>query len=257
MSGPRTLAIGMAYLALSAVCGAADFTSPDGFRLSYPDDWQVVSKTQQRNMAKATKSVFRNGEDADVEHLAVMILHPGDARFNANINVNVAMGLVRVDDEGAKALRGELSGKFASIGLKPSNWETKCATLAGRDAVSIRLEYYHPTLNMTIRQWLVFVPGRSRTYVLTASALIEDWSRFEPQFAAMANSLEVDVGLLGGWFNLSSVMQSAIIGGVVGGIAGAVAVLLKMATKRPKPTAPTPQQRAAADTPEWLNEGRL
>jgi hypothetical protein len=81
-----------------------------------------------------------------------------------------------------------------------------------------------------MRQMQTMVPGKDKTYIVTCSAIAQDWVNQEPAFKEMVGSLKVERGM-------STILQNTLIGGAIGALVGLVLWLGKLATKKKKAAA--------------------
>ena len=223
------LLCGLMCLISVTVVGAAEYTGPEGFSLTYPDEWVVFSKHQQEAARLEARKMLDNMDKVDLSGIAVMIARPNDGVFAENINVAVGAGGAEVssllEQQYVKGIKEELG----RMGLSPINIRSERITVGNRKAISVHSDLNFPGLPERMHQWQVIIPTGNKTCVLTCSALVSDFDEVEPLFAEIVNSMRVKGGLLDG---VSVPVRLGIIGGLLGGFGGVIIALIWILSRK-------------------------
>jgi hypothetical protein len=221
------VAAGAVLLGACAAQGA-EFTSPQGFSLSYPDGWAAMSKDQTSEARKKIQSHFKEVREADLVQVAVMIGEENAKGFAANANVTVGQGRDPYLEKTEAELRQFIAEQYGKVGLAPYDIQVEKIKVGDMDVVSSRFSLKMPAVNEPIRQWQVTVPGPRRTYILTCTSLEADQAKYQPVFAAIVSSFRVTPDPW--WQDLLD--SGAFRYGVIGGLVGGVVVWLKLRRRR-------------------------
>ena len=172
------------------------YSNPQGFSLQHPESWKVASAEQRAAAIEKVKPLVEKLPSRP--RLPPYVIYvPGNAEsdFQQNINCVTAPGLVgETDAASAKRAANELREGFKKMGMPVAKVHTEVIEAGNRKAVSSRLDARLKEVDEPVRQWQVVIPGKSQGYIFTCSALASDFWRFEPVFAAVIQSIEVDVG---------------------------------------------------------------
>lgn len=195
---------------------AAEVTSPRGFSFKHPDDWKVLTASQQETVSHELKSLLERLGKINLHSMAVMVVNPVEDAFAENINVVVAPGVPKADAAADREYAQALSQMYSTAGVHVVGSKVERTKFGGREVLSAHSDVRFPGHDDVVRQWQVVFPGRSQSYVVTCSAQVSDFHRYEPIFAEAIESMRVDVGLGGLWYSLPTGMRWAIVGGLVG-----------------------------------------
>jgi len=215
---------------LIGACAArgAEFTSPQGFSLSYPDAWAALSKDQTDEVRKKSMSLFKNVTEASLDQVAVMIGEDNAGGFAANANVVVTPGSAPLMEKTEAELCQFVTEQYSKVGLAPYDVQVEKTKVGDLDAISSHYSIKMPGASEPLRQWQVAVPAGRRTYIVTCTSLEADQAKYRPVFAAMVSSFRVTPDPW--WQDLLD--SGAFRYGVIGGLVGGVVVWLKLRRRR-------------------------
>jgi len=220
----------VAGVVLLGACAAraAEFTSPQGFSLSYPDAWAALSKDQTDEVRKKAMSFFKNVTEASLDQVAVMIGEESAGGFAANANVVVTPGSAPLMEKTEAELRQFVTEQFSKVGLVLYDVQVEKTKVGDLDVVSSHYGLKVPSVEGTLRQWQVMVPAKRRTYILTCTSLEADQVKYQPVFTALVSSFRVTPG---SWWE--DLLDSDVFKyGVIGGLAGGAVAWLKLRKRR-------------------------
>jgi len=167
---------------------AGEFVSPEGFTLTYPDDWKVASKEQFDKVSEMIKKI---GRGADLG-LVATILGPTSDGFAPNINVVLSKERLVLTAAGEEKMRQEIKAGFGNVGLGSGEIKTKHFQLDGHEALSLAYERDDPGTKKTFRTWTVNFPVKKGFCILTCVSLKSQWSEAGPIFKSIINNLKLD-----------------------------------------------------------------
>jgi hypothetical protein len=171
-------------------------TDPQGFSLQYPESWNIVSADERAEVAQKSKEYTEKLPSAPPP-LACIISNAAKRKtdFQQTINCVVSPGSAEeeIDDGFAKKLAGKMAEVCAKMGLRVANVHSEVVKVGNRKAISYRHDVTVKGLKEPLRQWQVIVHGKSQDYTFTCTADVSDFWRYEPLFAAIIQSIEVDV----------------------------------------------------------------
>ena len=232
MRGLKTLIFPVLCIVAQFQARGAEYTSPQGFSLEYPDSWKVASKELLKAAEHEAQPLLEKVGAVDFDQVAVIVLSPTIDKFVENVNVVVASGAPPVDEQAKREYVQGLTEQYSGMGLRPSNVKSELIEVGDRRAISVRLDAVFPGQDEPIRQWQVLVPAGRRLYVVTCSALASDFAQYEPVFSKIVHSLRSKGGLAEFWHNLPTILRYAIIGGLIGGVIGPLVLLAKKLAQR-------------------------
>jgi hypothetical protein len=186
----------LAVFLVAAQARAKDFTSPKNFKLTYPDDWTLAVPEQlAKTDAGATKA-----SAAAAGGVAAKITGPRGRKLTPNLMITIMPAPFPVmDDKNANELVKATENGLARLGFKMRAVKTARMTIDRNEALSVALEGSAPKLDEPVRQWVVYVSGRTQTYLVACTALKSQWAKTVPSFDAIIKSLRVDInGFKGG-----------------------------------------------------------
>jgi hypothetical protein len=173
---------------------AKELTSPKNFKLTYPDEWTVPTTEESKDANENTRQLVAGAPDQ-----AASVFAPKEEKFTPNVNVNVVPLSLPLDDQTAKQLVKETENSLDRAGFKMRAVKTSRIKVDKTESLSVAMEGSAPGVNDPMREWLVVVPGRTQTYIVTCSALKAQWADTAPTFDTIIKSLRVDVnGFKGG-----------------------------------------------------------
>jgi len=214
----RALTAFFASLAASGVglagykARAAEFSSLRGFSLEYPDPWCVATSAQRDTITSEARSMFDKLGNVNWSAMAVVIFNPEEGESAESVNVVVAPGVLPLDEGADAEIADQAAAQYSLLGLDFDLVKVERTTVQDKDALSITGDVEMPGFDRPLRQRQVIVAGRTQTYIVTCGACREDFEEYEPVFAQVVDSLQVDSGIGGGpgtAFQLPSVTPSS------------------------------------------------
>ncbi|MGA3165950.1 MAG: ankyrin repeat domain-containing protein [Terriglobia bacterium] len=170
-----------------------EYRSGKGFRLDYPDDWQVATEKKKGELSEATSDFLRNIDFSRMDFIAFdPSSHP-----TQSVNVIVFPRPTPINKEQLSKVESALRDEIDSAGLAASGFESKLVHTGDNDVIwsSWSATPRPPrgeivTLPFSsgpepIRQEQALVSGKNHTYVVTCSAC----NRAE--FASIMGSFQV------------------------------------------------------------------
>ncbi|MBI5821682.1 MAG: HEAT repeat domain-containing protein [Verrucomicrobia bacterium] len=204
-----------------------EFKSPLGFSFKYPADWIIATKEQTQKAGKALKSVAPNIKQVNLNHMAVAVYNPVSLEFAENLNIVVAGGAIPVGTNMCSKYTATIIDGFRKTGITVSDVQAGLATVAGLNVMSAHWRATWPHGRVLIRHWQVSVPHGRRTFIVTCSARDTDWTRLEPLFEHMVNSLRFEPDAIPSFDALPGYAKGMIIGAIIGGIIGFFVIAFK------------------------------
>ncbi|MCX5684476.1 MAG: hypothetical protein NT049_12425 [Planctomycetota bacterium] len=190
MTGRRMCVMVCILLVGACACRGVEFNSSQGFSLTYPDTWLVLSKDQPEPVRKEMRRRARQFSDFNLNRVAVVICEESPADFPANFNVVIGPrkgSIDKIEDEVRKILTNE----YSKLGVVVTDVEVGRIRVGGLEAVSVYYNAVPPGANQPQRQWQVTVLDKQRTLAITCSAPQPDFAKYEPVFASSVSSLRV------------------------------------------------------------------
>ena len=174
--------LSLACLGVAVETSAGELTSPKGFTITYPDGWTPATQAQLDAIGKITKTTP-----------AAMIYGLQREKFADNLGVAVVPAVMPVDKKSVTTFADTLKKQLGAAGLKVSNFKSRQIQVAGKKAISVAFENDMPGVNEPLRQWQLYVPGKSQTYVFTCTSLKSRWADEWPGFKDIVKNLRIDV----------------------------------------------------------------
>ncbi|MCX5677043.1 MAG: hypothetical protein NTX87_18800 [Planctomycetota bacterium] len=223
----RMLAMAGVILLCAGAGHAAEFKSSQGFSITYPATWLVMSTDQPDKVRREMQSRVKQFSGVDLRRLAVIICEDSPADFVANLNVVVGSGKAptqKSDDEYRKFLTDE----YRKLGVAVTGVQVERTQVGGLEAVSVHYNAVLRGVAQPQRQWQVTVLDKRRTLSITCSAPEADFARYEPVFAASVASLRLGPdSSLAGWLDDPLVRY-----GLIGVVVACVLLWLRMRMQR-------------------------
>lgn len=175
-----SILIGLACLGSAAHVQGAEFKSPRGFTLKYPDDWRLIPPERLER------------KDEYGRFLAAAMVKTGAAKFPPRVVVTVipvALDLAKdirlvVTDIMASFTKGEQEVTKVSSGVR---------MIGDHRAFSVAIKVTKPEIGESIRVWSVSIPGKSSTYTVGCLAGESQWEENYSVFKEVVNSIVIDV----------------------------------------------------------------
>ena len=200
----------------------AEFKSKQGFSFAYPAHWAVATKEQTQGAARVLKSVASNIKQADSRRIAVLVYNPASREFAESLNVVVSRNAISINDKTRGEYASAVTDGYRRAGGSVTDVRVSVTQVAGRDAMTIRFLAAWPRVSNAIRHWQVSVPRERQTFIFTCSARDADWTRLEPVFERMINSVQLEPDTALSFDSLPGYARGILIGGIVGGLIGFV-----------------------------------
>lgn len=179
---------------LAASTQAAEFKSPQGFTIEYPDDWRVAGKEQAEAIPGEAKEALAKLGNVDFDRVAVMIFSPEADDFTEAVNVVALPGRnPELDEAARKEFVATLTGQFKKAGwtLK-GDIDSKLIKIGGQTAISVTYEVQYPSFQEPVKQWQAVVRGSKGLLFVTCWAKAADFARYLPTFEKIVGSLKID-----------------------------------------------------------------
>lgn len=207
-------ALAMGFLVLASPAFAANFTGERGFSLTYPDSWMIATKQVQDEISASVKAILEKIGNTDFAKISVLVFNPVDDDFIENVNLVITPGRIPLDDRGLDVALEALAAAWAAQGTSLRNVARGVDTFGNNEALSI--EYDVELYGQSMHQWIVAIPGKDRTYIITSSALSSEFDEYAETFRNIVYSVELDTGFWGIWLGLPQWLRYALIGGAIG-----------------------------------------
>lgn len=190
MTGRRVCLMACAMLVGACACRGAELKSSQGFSLTYPDEWLVLSKDQPEPVRKEMQLRARQFRDVDLGRVAVIVCEDSPADLVANFNVVVGPRNASVD-KSEDEVRKVLTGEYGKLGVVVTDVQVGRIRVGGHEAASVYYNAVLPGVAQPQRQWQVTVLDKQRTLAITCSAPQPDFAKYQPVFASSVSSLRV------------------------------------------------------------------
>lgn len=228
------LAILLQCVVMTQPLRAAEYSSPKGFRVEYPDDWQVASEQGREAIGEATRQLFKN-HNIDLSQMDVMIFRPGSDPMQ-NVNIVVSSGSVPSGKECLPQVEAEIRRMMTSAGIVVEKMDSSVVTVCGKEVIlSTRTIIAPNSGSKKIQQRQYVIPGSHHGYIITCSAGNENIVDAEAAFTRIVNSFaivsEPDRTPGEWWAGLPRGVRDLIVGA---GIGLAIAVVISVFRKSSK-----------------------
>ena len=217
------------FLAVN-IHSAERVTTLKGFTLVPPEGWVVLSKDQRGKLLETQRALLEKLHNPDLSSIALMVINPRKQAFADNINVVVSNGGISLDQL-EKEYVSSVSEQFAKMGVVPNGLEKpsgSCWAPTRRCPYNMRCSI--PGSLEKLRQWVVTIPGRGQTYMVTCTTTAATFDSSLPRSdgAMQYRSRCWTAGLVVYAITNSSLYNfRAVIGGIVGGVCALFRVLRK------------------------------
>ncbi len=221
------LIMSLFLLVLTAEAQTNRFNSTQGFSFEYPQKWVVATKEQQIAASSELKSAFKQLGDINFDRIAAVVFNPADDGFIESVNVVITQGSIPVNEDSRQKHIQAVTEQLRNAGVKVTDIKSELTRFGEHQALSLQQTLNDPSGNGLIRQWQIAMPGRNQTYIITATARVENFPTYEASFKKIFESFEVDGGSLGFWHGLPGWVQNALIGAGIGALIGMLGSLFK------------------------------
>ncbi|MCU0917830.1 MAG: hypothetical protein MUC88_25195 [Planctomycetes bacterium] len=209
------------------------FSSPQGFSFDYPAGWIVATEETRAAVMEEARPILEKLGNVDFRTVAAMVFDPCDDGFIENVNVIITPGRLPINEESRRKLSQVTAQQLRNSGIGAADERTEIVTFDERRAISTHRTVTGLVPGVTVRQWQIVLPGRNRTYTVTASATEATFPRYETHFRTILAGFRPDGGAMGLWHRLPRVAQYAIIGGIAGALWGVFRWLVPRKARAP------------------------
>ncbi len=221
--------IGFELLLFASVSHSADYHSPRGFRLSYPDGWQIATQEDQRAVGEAAARFLQN---IDLRRMDVVIYNPNSYPLQ-NVNVVVPPDLMPSGKDGVSEVESALRNQLSSAGVAVESVESRLAHLGSNDAIVSSWTASMGSDRVWQQQFII--SGKVRSYIITCSVGAGSSADAAPVFASIVSSFQIEEEpsrTPGEWWDtLPGAVRFAIVGAGIGMGISVLGSLLKLARK--------------------------
>jgi len=198
-----------AVLTSVAIADEPVFTSSQGFSITPPDGWTVVSESTATN---EIQKKFSKLKDINFDKIAVMILNPADSGVT-NLNVVVSPGKLPINEASIEEkVSSALRDQYSQIGVQLDKITVTRKTFGTHQALVADIEVTAP--ESFLRQWQVMLPASGKTLIVTCSAPISSFDGVTPVFTKAIESMTFST------FEFPFWLRNALIGAIIGGLFG-------------------------------------
>ncbi|MCG3178335.1 MAG: hypothetical protein BIFFINMI_00662 [Phycisphaerae bacterium] len=213
-----TVAVALAILAcpFDAAWGK-DFKSDDGYSLSYPDDWVILTKGQQQEVARVAREKGVRVPEADLSMISCMVvdLAKNDFEFAPNVNMVVVRDRLTPDNATCAKYRKMLSDKVRSFGGSVEEITVNKAQVGSRSSLFAEWSGHLPGVATRVHQKQYFVPAGGKVYIMTLTEAADHRPHNDAAFNRIVGSLQVKAGLDLTMMSLAGTGIAAAVGAVI------------------------------------------
>jgi hypothetical protein len=210
----------------SLSASAAEYVSPKGYSLHYPDGWTVSSESQKKDNQKSTDEKHKT----ESQPIDVTIRNPRAKEFSEYFSVTVNDQSVSIDAQTVAKYAASLKTEYKQFGIEIKAVQSELIEMNDVNAISVKYEYLYPNTNLFLHQWQVVLSQGGKTYTITFSALKSEFQKAQPVFQNILDSVKFPVEKKGLLDNIDPEYRDIIIyalifggiGGAVGGLIGAI-----------------------------------
>lgn len=217
----RLALIALLILVSGSHGAAGEFNGPDGFSLTYPDDWVAIHRD---SAVSALPPELRNMVDSgqiDTSKIAVAIYRNGPGNFRENVNVSVLPQQKPVSQAALKELVDAIKREAPTMGMKIRNLQGSVTELGTHDVIMLDYEAEVPGVPFPLAQRQVYMPAGSNTYIITCSATPDTLPTYLPTFDKILSSIKAPPPKATG-FDVNRMLTMGIVGGIIGGLVGLI-----------------------------------
>jgi hypothetical protein len=187
MRYPVLLAPLIALLFSLPLARAGEFDSPEGFKLTYPDDWKEATKEQLATIAEKTKKI--TGADPGITGF---ISGPASDQFAPNINMILLKARLPLNPASESGVVDGIKKGFTALGGTAPEIKSTHMVVDDHKLFSVAYEKDDLANKRSTRIWTIIVPTKNGTCVMTCTALKSQWAEAGPAFKAAIKSLKFD-----------------------------------------------------------------
>lgn len=216
---------------------AAEFSSPRGYVIIFPDDWVLATQQQNEAVNEATRKLVKN-PSAPVMDCTVQSRQTSMPVANVNVVVTPGSpgtaGGQKTIDEYVAMVRKEFESAGMEINLIKAEW----VRFGRNPAISVRHDLIVKSARQfTVTQWQGVFPGTRQTYTVTCTASPQQFADVEPVFRQILESFKIDQGTERAFYY--GFMVGRVIGliVIVAGVAGIGLVIYWLAFRGRRGTA--------------------
>ncbi len=166
---------------------AGEFVSPQGFTLTYPENWKIASKEQLVKIAETTKKI--TGADPG---FILFLFGPPSEDFAPNVNVIPSTDHFALDSATENKILKGFKDRFAALGSPATEIKTAHIRVDGQLALSLAYQQKDPAAKKQLRTWTIIFPTKNGSCIMTCGALKSQWAEAGPVFKSIINSLKIE-----------------------------------------------------------------
>jgi hypothetical protein len=168
---------------------AGEWTSPKGFKVTFPDGWKALADDQLKAVLAAQKPPANGAAPPPAPE--IILAGPVQGNFTAQMNVMIIPQAITFNAmiEGQIVSRAKADLFMANV--KVGEIKTGHLQVDNRNCFSVAYEQEAP--DEPIRCWQVFVPGEKQTYSVRCTAKKSQWETVFPEFKKIIGEMRVDV----------------------------------------------------------------
>jgi hypothetical protein len=242
----RSLLIGLILVACGQSAFGGSYADPSGFSFTYPDGWVPVTRAAMGDINQVVPRELKDWisrNKVDLNRVAVTLVRDGRDEFLENLNVVVDAQQIPVDDKTVKKLTDMISQQYGAMGVKVDGVQGRVQKVGPRDAVVVEYQARMPGVPDTLRQRQVMFPGGGKTYIVTCTARVNSFDKYQPTFDRVLASFQVPAPVAQG-FDWNRVVMTGLVGGVIGGLIGGLAWVVRRLSSKASP------KQGSASTPD-------
>jgi hypothetical protein len=215
----------LAIVICAGSTAAGEYRDPAGFSFRYPDGWTTVTSRQVEADGKLTApevKAWLNKNRVDLKKISVVLIHEGEGEVNANLNVVVNQGQLRVDDHNAQELLKRLPEQYRSMGVDIENMKVRQHNFGNASALVVDYGMTMPSRGVPLKQRQAYFPGGGKTFIVTCTAEADAFEEYGPTFDTILASFQVPAPS-----SMGIDWTSALTAGAICGALAALLTVLK------------------------------
>lgn len=178
----------LAMLAVAAQAG--EFSSPNGYRLMYPDGWQVASQDKMDQIEEEARKLLK---DIDFQRVDVVVFNPQSGTFSENVNVVVSPSAMRIDESSPQLFAEIIEKQMDKLGFEITMLDQGLFDIGPSRAAYVKFEGIYGDRD-PVRQWQFFLPDpqSENTLIITCTAQVDDFAKHEFTFRGIVGSIRFE-----------------------------------------------------------------
>jgi hypothetical protein len=178
-----TLLLSLAFFLGAAHAWAGEWTSPKGFKITFPDNWKPLTGDQLK--------AALGGQQAPANGPEIVLVGPAQNNFAPQVQVMIIPQALKLDAMVEGQITSQVKASAFTAGIKIGEVKMGHVQIDKRTCFSMAYEQEAP--DDPLRIWKVFIPGAKQVYAVHCVGKKSQWDTVFPDLKKILSDMRVDV----------------------------------------------------------------